>query len=42
MSVDEQKTMNKAENHATSTIFSSGMSAQTTASHKLYNADRDI
>ena len=29
MSVDEQKTMNKAENHARSAIVSSGMSVQT-------------
>ena len=37
MSVDEQKTMNKAENHATcrSAIISSGMSVQTTVSHEL-------
>ena len=35
MSVDEQKTMNRAENHARLVIFSLGMSVQTTVSHEL-------
>ena len=35
MSVNEQKTMNRAENHAKSAIISLGMSVQTTESHEL-------
>ena len=35
MSVNEQKTMNRAENHARSAIISLGMSVQTTASHDM-------
>ena len=35
MSVDEQKTMNRAENHARSAIISLGMTVQTTVSHEL-------
>ena len=33
ISVDEQKTMNEAKNHARSAIISSGMSVETTVSH---------
>ena len=32
---DEQKNMNRAENHARSAIISLGMSVQTTVSHEL-------
>ena len=42
MSVDEQKTMNKAENHARSAIISLGMSVQTTVSHELRTRHRGI
>ena len=39
MSVDEQKTMNRVENHARSAIISLGMSVQTIVSHELRHGE---
>ena len=37
---DEQKNMNRAENHARSAIISFGMSVQTTVSHELRHVNK--